>query len=107
MLQSHVLELRGMDQGLLAHEVVRQLLNCLEAFKPMSDFGWILRSFEDWGTKFVRILVKMYSHEAEAQEETFRKAWTVMRLVIEEAVHRFFSSYAENHEVCEAAKGVK
>ena len=77
-------------------------MNCLEGFQPHLDMSWLLRSIEDWGCKFVRVLVGAYKGEHEPATETWRKGWLLMRLICEEAFHRWLLEYQDNRGVSEA-----
>ena len=103
-ISSHMshLEKRAMSSNLLSHEMVRMITTVLESIKPMGDLSWGLRQIEDWATKYVRTLVAQYRHEGEPFEKTVSKAYSCMRIVIEESVHRTLMSH-RNSEVMRAA----
>ena len=80
-----------MEEAFLGHEVVRQIGILLEGFSPppRGDFGWLLRRTQDIGTRTLRQLIAKYGqvgHEAIGAFEV--RAMHVVRLYIEEAVHR-------------------
>ena len=95
-------EKRAMSSNLLSYEMVRMIESVVGGLRPMADMGWGLRQIEDWATKFVRTLVSAYRHESEPFERTMSKAYSVMRVVIEEAIHRTLMSYRSS-EVMRAA----
>ena len=95
-------EKRAMRSNILSHEMVRMIGTTVETIKPMGDLSWGLRQIEDWATKYVRTLVAQYRHEGEPFEKTVSKAYSCMRIVIEESVHRTLMSH-RNSEVMRAA----
>ena len=92
----HHIEGRLMEEGFLGHEVVRQIGILLEGFSPppRGEFGWLLRRTQDIGTCTLRQLISKYGqvgHEAIGAFEV--RAMHVVRLYVEEAVHRQLLSY--------------
>ena len=92
-------EKRAMSSNLLSHEMVRQIGIVFEGIKPMGDLSWGMRQIEDWGTKYVRTLVTVYRHEREPFEKTMSKAYSCLRVVIEEAIHRTLMSHRNNERM--------
>ena len=88
-LHLHHIEGRVMQDGFLLHEVMRQFGICLDTFSspPRGDWGWFLRKVQDIAIHGVRRLTHFYAR-CEAVSSFTMRAWTVMRLVMEEAFHR-------------------
>ena len=66
------------------------------------DLTWLVRSIEDWASKFVRVLAGGYMSQGEPGAETWRKAWLLMRLIVEEACHRWLLKFRGDTKVSEA-----
>ena len=62
--------------------------NELEAFSapPFGDWHFLVRKHQDLSTKFVRKMIEVYRTEAEPMVGFMRRAYSLLRLCIEEAV---------------------
>lgn len=84
------IEGRMMEQSFMGHEVMRQIMICLEAFSPppRGDWGWMLRKCTDIGVRALRQLVSIYHKNGEDTVRFMERAMQLVRLYYEEAFHR-------------------
>ena len=85
----HNIEGRIMQNSLLGHEVVRQIIMIIQGFCPATrgDWGCFLRKCIGIGVKAVRHLVATY-YGAGYLGKMMERATSVVRLYFEEAFHR-------------------
>jgi len=87
----HHIEGRLMEEGFLGHEVVRQIGILLEAMSPppRGDWGWFVRRCQDIAVRTLRQLIAKYGNRSAEPLGNFEvRAMHIVRLYIEEAVHR-------------------
>ena len=91
-------ERRLMALNFLMHELLRMFMNALRDWKPLMDLTWPYRNLEDIAQKGMRVLLNTYKTHEETLGTTAEKAWKVVRVILEEAVHRTLLS-CEGDEV--------
>ena len=84
------LEVRSCLEKMLMHEVVRHFGNNIELFSapPYGDWMFLVRKHQDLGVQFMRNMVRQYRTEAETMTAFMRRAHSLVRLAMEEAVRR-------------------
>jgi hypothetical protein len=85
----------GKDEAeFLGHEVVRQFGNLLEVVipPPQGDWGYFPRRAQDIAVRTLRQLIAKYGHRGEPLGEFEVRAMHIVRLYMEEAVHRHLLS---------------
>ena len=90
----HHIEGRLMEAEFLGHEVVRQFGNLLEVVvpPPQGDWGYFPRRAQDIAVRTLRQLIAKYGHRGEPLGEFEVRAMHIVRLYMEEAVHRHLLS---------------
>ena len=63
-------------------------MSALMDWKPLVDLTWGCRTVEDMAQKGMRVLLNTYKTHEETLGTTAEKAWKVVRVILEEAVHR-------------------
>ena len=88
----HLLHIEGrlMEQGYLAHEVLRQVRSNLRHFAPppRGSWSWLMRTVTDLCVRFMRQLWLIYFRNQENEDQFMGRVWALVRLVVEEAWHR-------------------
>lgn len=84
------IEMRAMESEVLGHEVVRVFMQLLEEFvpSPYGDWGYLLRKCQDLAVRTLRQLTRCWHRAPEKVEDFAMRATRLVRLYLEEALHR-------------------
>ena len=88
---------RLMKANMMGHETVRHFGSVLDDAvpPPKGDWGWPLRRCQDLAAISVRMFAQLYLRAAEDAEAFVRRAMSLVRLYMEEAVRRMLMFTAE------------
>ena len=90
-------EERLMKANMMGHETVRHFGSVLDDAvpPPKGDWGWPLRRCQDLATISVRMFAQLYLRGAEDAEAFVRRAMSLVKLCLEEAVRRILMGTEE------------